>query len=95
MPFVKNDPNINRGGRPKGSFSLVGLLRNELEKEIPSKTKDKKTYASVLIRKMLDKAIKDGDPAMIKDIINRIDGLPVRRLGLDDETKEIIVKWKD
>lgn len=30
MPFQLNDKNINRGGRPKGSFSYSVKLRNQI-----------------------------------------------------------------
>jgi hypothetical protein len=30
MPFKKDDSNINRGGRPKGSFSYSAKLRSEI-----------------------------------------------------------------
>lgn len=72
----------NPTGRPIGSFSLVAILKNKLQ-EFP-KGKDKETYAHLLIKKMLAKAIKNGDSIMIKDIINRIDGMPAQKFGLED-----------
>ena len=78
----------NPKGRPKGSLSLVALLKKELEKEIANEEgTDKTSYAILLIRTMLRKAVIEGDVVMIRDIINRIDGMPKQTLGLKDETE--------
>lgn len=62
----------NPNGRP--SFSIVSLLKEELQK-CPNNT-DKTTYAKLLIQRILKMAIQDGDGAMARDIINRVDGMP-------------------
>jgi hypothetical protein len=72
MPFVKGDPNINRKGRPPG-FSIVGHLKEKLQ-EIPKGQKE--TYATLITRKYLHKALVEGDSVVLKDLINRVDGLP-------------------
>jgi hypothetical protein len=78
----------NPKGRPKGSLSLVKLLKDELEREIENEEgTDKTSYATLLIRKMLRKAVIEGDTMMIKDIINRIDGMPKQTVGIKDETE--------
>lgn len=64
----------NPNGRPKDAISVVTALKRKLL-ECPEGM-DKKTYLDLLVSKMLAKALKDGDVAMIRDIINRIDGLP-------------------
>lgn len=66
----------NPNGRPKGSLSLVAILKTELEKEIENEKGDKTTYAKILISKILKKAIAEEDVQMIKDILNRVDGMP-------------------
>ena len=78
MPFTKNDPNINREGRPLGSFSLVTLLKNKLQ-EIPEGM-EKESYAHLLVKKAIKKAVGDGDINMIKDMFNRVDGMPTQPL---------------
>jgi len=83
------------GGRPKGSVSIVGLLKNELEKEIElGDNREKITYAKALIRKILKKAIVEEDVRMIIDIINRVDGTPKQAvdLGIDDEIRSFRVE---
>ena len=67
-------------GRPKGSFSLVSLIKSKLQEK--QKGSDK-TYAESFIEKLMKKAIKDGDTATMRDMINRIDGLPRQNIGID------------
>ena len=61
----------NPAGRPKGTLSLMSLLKNVLQEENPS---DKKTYAESLIRKYIEKALDDNDGQAVRDLIDRIDG---------------------
>ena len=70
----------NPNGRPKGSFSITEKIKKELEK-CPD-GKDKKTYLELLVRKILKKAIVEGDQAMIKSIWNYIDGMPKESMDL-------------
>src|SRR3990167_11021634 len=64
----------NPAGKPKGAISLVAILKEKLS-EVPEGA-DKKTYAQLLIQRMMSIALKDGDVGMIKDMIDRIDGKP-------------------
>ena len=57
----------NPNGRPVGSFSLVGMLREEIQK-VPEG--QKLSYAEAFLRKMLSKAINEGDHASQKLIMN-------------------------
>jgi hypothetical protein len=72
----------NPNGRPKG-FSLNDLLIEALEKDhrtykVDPKTKKKKLvktkYAVLVVQRLLDKAIKDGDIKALKEIFDRIEG---------------------
>ena len=84
-------------GRPINPLSVVATLKEKLA-EIP--TGEQITYLQALVRKVLKKAIIDEDVAMIKDIINRVDGLPeqpIRHSGsleqnvqLEEKTRELI-----
>ena len=94
-PFKKGQSG-NSKGRPKGSLSLVSLLKEELEKFI--KTADKKervTYAKALIRKVLKKAIVDEDIQMMKDILNRVDGMPKQSVEVENEGLNVIISYAD
>jgi len=84
----------NPKGRPK--FSLVSILK-ELLQEVPEGKKEMK--AKVLMREAIEKAM-EGDTFMLRDIINRIDGMPRQGidLGLGEEIDGIevkIIKTKD
>lgn len=69
----------NPNGRPKGSLSITALVKEELEK-VPDG--QKVSYAEALIKKMLHKAIIEGDTQTQKMIWNYIDGLPKGALDL-------------
>ena|SRR3990167_6961825 len=72
----------NPKGRPKGSLSLVTILKEKLA-EIPAKDNEqKRTNAQILIQKAFDVATKKGDVAMIKDMLDRIDGKPKASVDL-------------
>lgn len=75
--FKKGNP--GGPGRPKGTFSLVGMIKDKLQEK--GKGKDK-TYAEYFIDQLIKKAVIDGDVAMMKDIIDRIDGKPKQALDM-------------
>ena len=82
--FVKGNPG---GGRPKGSISVVSAIKKKLE-ECPEGKE--KTYLHYLVEKIMKKAIVDDDVSMIKDIINRVDGMPKESVDVKyEEVKPI------
>ena len=70
----------NPNGRPKGSFSLVEMIKRKLQ-EVPE-GKDK-TYAEYFIEQLMKKSVIEGDTSTMKDIINRVDGMPRQNIGVD------------
>jgi hypothetical protein len=96
----------NPAGRPKGTFSLVGMLKEKLEEvSHPSRKK----YAELLIDTIINKAIERKDVRMITDILNRVDGMPKQSIdltadletysfkALDDATEKELkefIQWK-
>lgn len=74
------------GGRPKGSLSVVEEIKKQLQ-EIAEDDPEKKQKLVLLVRKVLTKAINDGDTSMIKDIIDRVDGKPTQPIDLGTDNR--------
>ena len=72
----------NPKGRPPGTISLTTLIKQELDK-CPD-GKDKKTYADLIVKRILTKAIRDGDSQIIKTIWAYTDGLPKSDITVTD-----------
>lgn len=68
--FVKGNPG---GGRPPGSVSIVEGIKQKLLEIEPG---NKKTYLELFLSKLFLKAIKDGNEQLMRDMINRVDGMP-------------------
>ncbi len=76
----------NPNGRPVGSVSIVeGIKRKLLEVE-PA---NKKTYLELFLSKLFLKAIKEGNEQLMKDMINRVDGMPQQRTDITSGDKPI------
>lgn len=72
----------NPEGRPKGSVSIVeGIKRKLLEIE----PKNQKTYLELFLSQLFLKAIHDGNEQLMRDMINRVDGMP--KASIDHTTK--------
>lgn len=77
IPFKKgDDPRRNMDGRPVGSVSIVEGIKKKLLEIEPE---NKKTYLDLFLSRYFRKAIKDGDVGLIRDMINRIDGMPIQK----------------
>lgn len=87
--FKKGNPG---GGRKVGSISVVSKIKARLRK-IPKGKKH--TYLSFLVKKIFDKAIKDGDEQMIKLICNYVDGMPKQSndINLEGKLEAVLVKF--
>jgi hypothetical protein len=71
--FFSGDTRINKNGRPKGSISLVALLKKKLAEVPPGQ---KMSYAEALIAALLKRAIVKSDVKAQKLVMQYIDGLP-------------------
>ena len=76
----------NPNGRPVGSFSLTEMLRREIQK-VPEG--QKLSYAEAFLRKMLSKAINEGDHASQRLIMNFLEGLPKQPIDIPSGGKPI------
>ena len=78
----------NPNGRPKGSFSLVEMIKNKLQEQ--AKDKDK-TYAEYFIDQLIKKTVVDGDVTMMRDMINRVDGMPKQQTDITSNGQSILL----
>ena len=70
MPFVKDDPNINRQGRPLKDMSIPKILR-EISKEIDPGTKKEKL---IVVCQVAFNQAMEGDPHARNWISDRMEG---------------------
>lgn len=103
----------NPDGKPAGVLSLVRILREELEKEMTftvgtgkNKKKVKEQTARVVIRRIIDKAVKDGNEKMLTLVMNYVDGKPTQPISgpgggpighaiIDDQTAKAFKKFEE
>ena len=85
MPFVKDDPRINREGRPKGSPNKPKFI-DEIDEELEKMAEGKDyTYKQALRKTVLKKMIVDGDGALIREYWQQKDGkAPQKFIGDSD-----------
>ena len=76
----------NPNGRPKGSVSIVEGIKKKLLEIEPV---NKKTYLELFLSKLFLKAIKEGNEQLMKDIINRVDGMPKQSTDLTTNGKDL------
>jgi len=93
-PFEKNDPRINRKGRPKKGECMTDILNWALDQKRiieNGKTGEKKSLLlrHVLAEKLISKAVDDGDVAAIKYIYDRLDGRPKETVEMSTERNNI------
>lgn len=81
-PFEKGQSG-NPAGRPVGAKSLTTKVKEALAKLGGAKIDGVEvTYEEALIKKIMHKAIVEGDPQMIKLMWNYIDGMPMQNMNL-------------
>lgn len=72
----------NPGGRPKRGWSWASLFEEAAEEELTTKDGKITDKAKKFIAKKIVRMAVDGDIAAIKEIINRMDGMPQQKLTI-------------
>lgn len=85
MPFSKNDPNINRKGRPPKEWTMSSLIEEALE-EVEEKSG--KSFKSLVAKRLAHMAV-GGDIQAIKEINNRMDGMAQQQVDVTTLGKAI------
>jgi len=87
-PYLfKKGQSGNPNGRPKGSISITG----EIKKKLQEAAGNGKTYLDLVIQKIIDKAIKDGDTATLRIMWSYIDGMPKQSTDITSNGKTIFL----
>ena len=72
---------LNPAGKPRGTLSLISILKRLLQNPIPG---SEVSYAEGIVTALLDKSLS-GDIKAITTIINYIDGLPKQTFVIEKE----------
>lgn len=72
----KKGVSANPGGRPKRGWNWAKLFELAVEEELTTKDGTMTAQAKQFIVKKLVRMAVDGDMAAVKEIMNRMDGMP-------------------
>jgi len=79
-PFKKTGADANPNGRPKREWTVQGMIEDAMEQL----GIDKKPAKKVVYQKLVSMAVK-GDIQAIKEISNRLDGMPTQKQEVDNK----------
>ena len=76
--WKKGDKSPNPFGRPKREWTWASLFEEAMEEEMADASEGKKNKIKKIITKKLAKMAMSGDITAIKEITNRMDGMPTQ-----------------
>jgi len=82
----------NPAGKPKGAVSITTAIKQELLKIPPEQ---KKTWLALTVKRILQKAIAEGDTQMIKTLWNYVDGMPKQDVKVDLNEVKFLININD
>lgn len=82
--FRTNPQNINKDGRPPKEWTWSGLIKEALEETDLEGREVKKKVTQSLVNKALE-----GDVQALKEIGNRIDGMPQQKTDITTNGKDL------
>jgi hypothetical protein len=85
LPFKKTGADANPNGRPKREWTWTGLIEDAMQKLGP----DKKAVKEAVVASLVAKAL-EGDVVAIKEIGNRLDGMPQQAIDLTTKGKPLL-----
>lgn len=87
--WKKGQPSPNPNGRPKRGWTWAEEYQKAVEKLNLDGTSVKEGIAESLAAKALE-----GDTLAIKELANRMDGMPTQNLDIDAKVEQIVVTRK-
>ena len=88
MAKFKEGESGNPEGRPKGSVSITSAIKRKLDETNP---KSKRRYVDDIVDVMVEKAVKEKDFRVIREIWSHIDGYPRPSIADKDDSIMTIV----
>lgn len=89
--FDKRPDDGNKNGRPPREWTWKGLLEEAAEEVIELKNNEGVVVSQGKLREVVTKRVwnmaANGDMTAIKEIMNRMDGMPAQTLNHDGEIK--------
>lgn len=76
----------NPAGKPVGTVSIVEGIRRKLLEVDPV---TRRPYMDIFLSTLFQKAAKEGNEQLMRDMINRIDGMPKQTTDVTTNGKEI------
>jgi hypothetical protein len=82
---------LNPSGRPKG-VSITKMLLETLEQKPEG---SKITYAEAILKKILTKAIAEGNTQVLLELWDKVDGRSKQTLGFEDDDLAVFLRGPD